>query len=106
VCKLLPQRAYRHHQAEVRMRDLIAEEEAAGRLQDQRTAARAAADKEKRAKKKERKKAKKVRQQQGLLQQFVQGVMQQFVHCLYCSCSAVGWLQSYNGCAERPDHEQ
>jgi septal ring factor EnvC (AmiA/AmiB activator) len=54
------QRAYRHHQAEVRMRDLIAEEEAAGRLQDERAAARAAADKEKRAKKKERKKAKKV----------------------------------------------
>jgi hypothetical protein len=60
------QRAYRHHQAEVRMRDLIAEEEAAGRLQDERAAARAAADKEKRAKKKERKKAKKVSRGQGI----------------------------------------
>ncbi|WIA30517.1 hypothetical protein OEZ86_000601 [Tetradesmus obliquus] len=53
------ERAYRHHQAEVRMADLIAEEEAAGRLQDARAAARAAADREKRAKKRERQKAKK-----------------------------------------------
>lgn len=50
------QRAYRDHQAEKRMKDLIAEEEEAGRLEDERAAARAAADKEKRAKKKERKK--------------------------------------------------
>lgn len=55
VCLLL-QRAYRDHQAEKRMKDLIAEEEEAGRLEDERAAARAAADKEKRAKKKERKK--------------------------------------------------
>jgi hypothetical protein len=38
------------------MKDLIAEEEEAGRLEDERAAARAAADKEKRFKKKERKK--------------------------------------------------
>lgn len=43
------------------MKDLIAEEEEAGRLQDERAAARAAAEKEKKAKKKERMRAKKAR---------------------------------------------
>jgi hypothetical protein len=38
------------------MKDLIAEEEEAGRLEDERAAARAAADKEKRAKKNAKKK--------------------------------------------------
>eukprot|EP00775_Hariotina_reticulata_P007116 gene7116-7330_t len=53
------ERAFRDHQALKRMKDLIAEEEEAGRLEDERAATRAAADKEKRERKKERKKAKK-----------------------------------------------
>lgn len=60
VCLAGVQRAFRDHQALKRMKDLIAEEEEAGRLEDERAAARAAADKEKRDRKKERKKAKKV----------------------------------------------
>lgn len=54
------QRAYRDYECEQRMRDLIAEEEAEGRLKDEQAAARAAADKEKKAKKRERQRVKKV----------------------------------------------